>query len=257
MDPRAGERHDHIHHRGVWFAHSNVNGIDFWNSDPSYHNEHMGHIVVTKISQARSGKQSGAISAVLEWQDPANKVLIDEQRNMLFRVGSPRVIDYDIGLKARERVTFGDDKDGVFGMRLAPELEEPGKDAPSSPVRTGVITSSTGCVHESGCWGKRADWTDVSGQIDGKPVGVAVLDHPENPRHPTYWHVRGYGLLAANIFGVKAFTNVATNDGSLTLAPGETLRFRYRIVIHDGDAQAAELDRLYRAYSAGSHIGLR
>jgi hypothetical protein len=143
-------------------------------------------------------------------------------------------------------------------MRLAPELEETANDVPPPPVRSGQMTSSNGCHQEVECWGKRADWLDVSGKINDVATGVAVFDHPDNPRHPTYWHVRGYGLLANNVFGVKAFTKDAKADGGLTLEPGATLRFRYRVVIHSGEAQAADIASLYRAYTAaGSSGGLR
>ncbi len=249
MEPPPGERHDHMHHRGLWFAHSNVNGIDFWNSDPSYHNDHMGHIVVTKINRLTSGERSGSIDADLDWLTPANEVLLQEHRTMTFYSGNPRIIDCDFILTARTSIRFGDDKDGVFGIRLAAALEEPAKDAPPEPARTGVMTSSAGCQQEAGCWGKRADWIDVSGRIGQEDLGVAILDHPENPRHPTYWHARGYGLVAANVFGVRAFTNDKENDGSLTLARGGKLRFRYRVVIHSGSAQAVDLERLYQRYT--------
>jgi hypothetical protein len=250
-DPRDGERHDHIHHRGVWFAHSDVNGIDFWNSDPSYTKplvaDHpMGHIEVTTLAAFNA-----QIRAQLVWKDPSGTTLLTEDRTMIFHNGNPRFIDFDITLTAHDRVVFGDDKDGVFGLRLAPELEETLKDAPGGITRTGVMTGSNGCHMEKECWGSRGNWIDVSGQVAGKTVGVAIFDHPVNPRHPTYWHVRGYGLLAANIFGVKAFTHDIQANGSLTLLRGEKLRFQYRLVLHSGNARQASLDAYYNNYTQG------
>jgi hypothetical protein len=63
--------------------------------------------------------------------------------------------------------------------------------------------------------------------------------------------VRDYGLFAANIFGLREFENDKSKDGSLTLAPGETLRFRYRVTIHPGDAQSAHIAKLYADYAGG------
>ena len=226
---------DHIHHRGLWFAHSLVNGIDFWNSDPSYHKDNMGHQVVTGIEQADGGAEAGTIKAAIDWRDPAGHVLISEKRGFVFQRGDPRIVDVDIVLTAREDVTFGDEKDGVLGIRLARELDQ--------------MTSSEGCHQEAGCWGKRADWVDVSGKIGTGTAGVAVFDHPDNPRHPTYWHVRDYGLLAANIFGVKLFTNNSAADGSLKLPQGQSLHFRYRVILHAGDASGAKISNLYRAWT--------
>jgi len=246
MEIVEGDPHDHIHHRGLWFGHSLVNGFDFWNSDPSYHNAKMGTAVVTGIDRADGGKDLGTLAAELEWRDPAGRILLSEKRTFVFHAGDPRVVDLDVVLTAREDVTFGDEKDGVFGIRLAHELEEP---LVADPVRTGHMTSSEGCHQEAGCWGKRADWVDVSGRFTSGPAGVAVFDHPENPRFPTYWHVRGYGLLAANIFGVKAFTEDAAADGGLKLTRGQTLRFRYRVVLHTGDAASAKIQDLYRVWT--------
>jgi hypothetical protein len=100
-------------------------------------------------------------------------------------------------------------------------------------------------------WGKRAEWVDYSGAIDGQTVGIAIFDHPENPRHPTYWHSRAYGLFAANPFGAHDFENDKSRDGSMTIEPGQSVRFRYRVVIHPDDAQAAGIAAMFASYARG------
>ena len=101
----------------------------------------------------------------------------------------------------------------------------------------------------------RSEWVDYFGQVEGEPVGIAILDHPENPRHPTYWHSRAYGLFAANIFGVHDFTNDKAADGSMSLSPGQSIRFQYRVIIHSGDYRTANVARLYQDYAAGKQPG--
>jgi hypothetical protein len=86
--------------------------------------------------------------------------------------------------------------------------------------------------------------------VAGEALGVAIFDHPANPRHPTYWHSRGYGLFAANPFGIRDFERDKTKSGDLALAAGEKLRFRYRVVIHPGDAEAAKLADNYKKWAA-------
>jgi hypothetical protein len=162
-----------------------------------------------------------------------------------------RTIDFDITLTAREKAVFGDSKEGTFALRVASALEEPRGGTPAQPPRTGHMVDSQGREGEKQVWGKRADWVDFYGVVDGEPLGIAMFDHPSNPRHPTYWHTRSYGLFAANIFGVRDFENDKSKDGSLTLAPGETLRFRYRVVIHPGDVHSAHIARLYEDYVGG------
>ncbi len=81
----------------------------------------------------------------------------------------------------------------------------------------GKIVNSDGLVDDE-AWGKQAAWVDYSGPVDGQTVGIAILNHPQSLRYPTYWHVRTYGLFAANPFGVHDFLGQPDANGSLTLA---------------------------------------
>jgi hypothetical protein len=178
-------------------------------------------------------------------------VVLNEDRKMIFHSGGPdRVIDFDFTLTAKTNVTFGDAKDGVFGIRLASGLEEPGPKSIPEPKRTGLMINAQGCQKEAECWGKRSEWMDYSGTVEGQQLGIAIFDTPGNSGFPTYWHARGYGLFANNIFGRSDFTNKKEPDGSVTLKPGEQLHFRYRVVIHPGDAASAHIADLYKDYSA-------
>jgi hypothetical protein len=256
MDTQPGESLDHQHQRAVWFAHSGVNGYDYWNNEFSYKGDKMGHIFVTSIDKAQGGAKTGEIDATAEWRQPDGKVVLIENRKMIFHAGGPnRVVDFDFTLTAKEQANFEDEKDGVFGIRVASELEEanaPGtRTQPKEPLRTGIMTCADGKQKEAQCWGTRADWMDYSGSVQGEKVGIAILDYPENPGHPTYWHARGYGLFAANIFGRSQFTNKKEPSGAMTLKPGEKMRFRYRVVIHPGTLADAKIADLYKEYAAG------
>jgi len=113
------------------------------------------------------------------------------------------------------------------------------------------MVNAEGLEGERQVWGKRSAWVDYFGEVEGEKLGVAIFDHPQNPKHPTFWHSRSYGLFAANIFGERDFMADKTRDGSITLEPGGTLRFRYRVVIHPGDFRSANIAELYRQYAAG------
>ena len=250
MEDIPGESHDHPHHRGLWFSHGDVNGFDFWANERR--GGKFGRIELVKVDQVTGGKQSGTIAANFDWRDPSGNTLLTEARHMLFySQPKDRTIDFDITLTARQKVTFGDTKEGTFALRVASGLESPWPGAPAEPPRTGHMVDSEGRVGEAQIWGKRANWVDYYGVVDGERLGIAIFDHPENPRHPTWWHARGYGLFAANIFGLHDFEHDKTKNGSLTLQPGETLRFRYRVLIHPGDVHSARIARLYADYAAG------
>jgi Methane oxygenase PmoA len=253
MEAVEGEAKDHPHHRGAWFTHGEVNGYDFWANEASQKGvgKGKGKIALRKVGELSSRKKSGSIDVVFEWQHPDGKPMLTETRRMVFYSHPTlRMVDFDITLRAiDEPVDFGDTKEGTFAIRLASELEEPGPRSIAKPPRTGQMLSSEGKRTEKEIWGTRAPWVDYSGDIAGEKVGVAIFDHPANPKHPTYWHARGYGLFAANIFGVHDFTRGSGGDGSMKLDPGASLRFRYRVVVHPGDAESAGLAGLYKKYA--------
>jgi hypothetical protein len=238
---------DHQHQRGVWFGPDIVNGFDFWNNERSYTTPIRGFIKLNKVDELKSGKKKGTIAATFDWIDPKGTKILEESRIMTFHDRPKlRIIDFEINLAAVTDVKFGDGKDCCFGIRIAPQLQEDkviktrGKPDVTIPGPRGVISNSEGKTSEKEVWGKPADWCDYSGEIDGEKIGIAIFDNPKNSRRAR-WHVRGYGLFAANPFGQSAFTNDKTQDGSVTLKPGEKLHFQYRVVIHPANTDLAKL----------------
>ena len=142
-------------------------------------------------------------------------------------------------------LVLGDTKEGTFGIRLRKELSAPNDH----------MINSNGAHGEPAIWGKPADWVAYSGAIAGKTVGLAVFDAPTSFRHPTTWHARAYGLFSANPFGRRAFTRDKNQDGSWTIPEGESITFRYRVVLYDGELPPARLAEMYREYS--QHEGAR
>ena len=237
MEEVAGESRDHLHHRGLWFSYDDVNGIKFWENDPSYTKGKMGRIVV----ETTKSKDS-TLTAVMEWRDPDGKVLLLENRDMVFNSDpNIRMIDFNITLTApTEDVTFGDTKEGAFAIRLADNFTE----------KKGMkMVDADGRMKMANIWGKRSNWVDYTADVDGEQIGVAILDHPSNPRHPTYWHARDYGLFALNPFGQKAF-DPAQEESALKLAKGQKLTYKWRVVIHPGDAETGHVADLYKSYAA-------
>jgi len=239
---------DHPHQRGVWFAHDSViaNGVklDFWNNEASYTTPNRGKIVLAKLGEITSGKDKGSIAATFDWTDLEGHKILTESRVMTFYDDPKlRIIDFDITLRADGKVTFGDGKDGAFGIRMRPVLQETGG--------TGHIVNADGLEGEKQLWGKPSNWCDYWGEINGEKVGIAILDHPDNPHHPVRWHARGYGLFAANPFGLAVFTRDKSQDGSVTIEPGQSLRFRYRVIVHPGDEKAADIAGQWARYTAG------
>jgi Methane oxygenase PmoA len=236
MEQIPGESRDHLHHTGLWFSYDDVNGTKLWENDPSYTKPHIGRIVV------RSAEWRGdVLTAVMEWRDPDGKALLIENRKMTFPADPKlRIIDFQIGLTAASQdVTLGDTKEGAFAIRLAePFTERKGGKMVDADARVGMAK----------VWGKRSNWVDYTAVVDGEQLGVAMFDHPSNPRHPTYWHARDYGLFALNPFGQNAF-DPDKEQSHWKLPKGQMISFRWRVVIHPGDAESGHVADLYQEFA--------
>ncbi len=246
MAQTEGEERDHPHHRSLWYSHGSVNGVDFWAESAK-----SGKIVHEKFLEVKSGRDSGVIRSANKWIAPDGEIkLTDEQTFRVFaRPNNERLFDYEITLKAPadKEVVLGDTKEGSMAVRINEEMRlVRGKNTPGQ----GKIVQSTGVMDDK-TWGKRAEWCDYYGPVDGKTVGIAIFDHPTNPKHPTWWHVRDYGLFAANPFGVHDFEKKPAGAGNVTIPAGGSLTFRYRFYLHEGDTGKAKVAERYKDYTAG------
>ena len=203
-----------------------------------------------KVSGIKNGKDAGSFTALMSWTDPDGRKLLEQTQITTFRkTKTLRMVDLDITLTASTKVTFGDSKDGVLGVRLAAVLQEgknSGRGITDPGPHTGTIMNAEGQLKEPAVWGKPSNWMDYSGDVEGEKLGITIFDHPKNaPR--ARWHVRAYGLFAANPFGSKTFNK--ENEANITeLEPGTKLHLRYRIVIHPGDGKSAGLEKLWAEY---------
>lgn len=238
MKQGKDEQQDHPHHRSLWFAHGEVNGHDFWSE-----REGSGRIVHDKFIKIASGKEVGVIQSQNKWVAHNGQVICTDIRTHKFYSRQEGLfMDFDITIYASQgQVILGDTKEGSMAIRVAPTMRVKGK------VGKGHIINSEGLRDEQ-AWGKRAAWCDYYGPIKGQIVGIAIFDHPQNPRHPTWWHVRSYGLFAANPFGVHHFENKPKSTGDLVIPAGESVTFRYRLYFHQGDYKQAKVARHYRQY---------
>lgn len=253
LEARAGERVDHPHHVGLWFNYGDVNGLDFWNNSyaiPADKKDHYGTIIHKEINRLSSGDEKGELEVSMEWVGPDGEALLREETTFVFREeDQKRMIDRITTLRALDKkVSMHDNKEGLFGMRVARELEQPsdqpeiyiGADgkAAEEPVLnnegvSGWYRSSEGIEGDS-AWGSRAKWMNLSGNIGDEMISLAIMDHPDNVGHPAYWHARGYGLYAANSLGQKAMSG-GKEELNFELPAGESVTFKHRIIIYSGE----------------------
>jgi hypothetical protein len=253
------ETKDHVHQKSAWFCHGdvipeglelkirsadkNVKGVDFWSEGKGH-----GIIACVHVDDPKSDTNMAGVVTKNEWRAPDGTKILDEERGIAVQdLGDSRLIDIRITLDATVcPITFGDTKEGSMGIRVSDEFRL------TAPKSDGIVTSSDGKTSKAPAkdnlpmWGKRADWNDYSGSVDGKMVGIAIFDHPpNNPR--AAWHTRAYGLMAANPFGRASFPN--TKGDLFKLAKGEKLKLHYGLLIHKGDASEAKIAERYAAFA--------
>ena len=235
------ETKDHPHHRSLWFTHGSVNGIDFWTDKPA---DKRGRVVHRDFAKITSGPVA-EVDSQDDWLSPQGKKVLEDQCKLLFGTeGASRWIDYTITLRASEGpVVFGDTKEGSFGLRVADSIRVDAK-------KGGQIVNSRGQTGEDACWGKPAEWVDYHGPLDGKTVGIAILNHPGSFRYPARWHVRNYGLFAANPFAEHEFEfpKDKVHPVSYTLPQGKEITLRYRVLLHNGDEKQGRVAEAFAEY---------
>ena len=250
--PPGGSK-DHVHQKSLWFCHGdvipegmelkqrikNVEGVDFWSEAPGH-----GKIVVTKVGTPQVADGHGVLATHNEWRAADGTKILDENRTIqCYDLGKARLLVLRIDVNASVvPITFGDTKEGALGVRINDVIR-------AGKYGRGKIENAKGKFGEKDCWGRIADWCDYSGPIDGKVVGLAVLADAKNA-YPSYWHVRDYGLMAANPFGRKkaAFHDGAAEKPLVHLAKGEHLQLRYGILLHEGDASAGQVAEHYQRF---------
>jgi hypothetical protein len=245
----AGESTDHPHHKGIYTAQDDINGVNNWGDGPAH-----GWQIHRTFSRIYSGPVAGGFTAELDWADHDRNVYMTETRHITFynTTSRARLFDYEVSLHASQGdLTIGDTKEGGFiSVRMACSMEEQREGG-------GVIVNGCGGVREAETWGKRAHWCDYSGPIGDRWYGVTLMDHPHNPRFPTYWHVRAYGLMTANCLGRHDFTADPANRWDMSIAAGESRTWRYRVLIHHGDARAARVPVHYEDFAYRPSVDVR
>ena len=238
---------DHPHHQSFWFTHDKVNGINFWAANKNDEQGDSGaHIAQREFVDISSGKTARIVTKN-DWMD-GTKRICEDQRTIVFGQGpnDTRWIDFTIKIKATDGdVTFGDTKEGSFALRVADSMRVDAKQG-------GHIVNSEG-KEDGDAWSLPARWVDYTGPVDGETVGIAIMSHPKSFHPLPRWHVRTYGLFAANPFGQKDFPKPeAAKQGEYTLKKGDSITLRYRVILHKGKTDSKQLNEAFQEFAAAA-----
>ncbi|MFN0020065.1 MAG: PmoA family protein [Pirellulaceae bacterium] len=233
------EKTDHIHQRSFWFTHGNVNGLDFWAETAKP--ELQGRIEHNELVKA----EGNTIVTKNTWLGPDGAKICADERTLRFGGDADaRWIDFDVTVTAlADKVAFNDTKEGSFGLRVDETLKVDAK-------MGGKIINAEG-IEDAAAWGKASPWVDYHGPAQGDHVGIAILNHPSSFRFPSHWHVRPYGLFAANPFGLHDFSpSLKEGAGAHEMKQGEKFTLRYRVIFHKGDEKEGKIVDAFKKYSA-------
>ncbi len=241
-----GKPHDptgsHAHHYSIWIAHANVDAHDFWS-------EKGGLITHESFELLEDGPVYCRMVQKLTWLvAPASAKekaleLLSERRTLTFYRGEPdfRLMDVELEFApmGREPVPLGQTNFGFLAVRVAQSM--------TVFDGGGEILNSRGDRNEREAHEKQADWIDQSGPVSAERWGgIAIFDHPDNPRHPTYWHCRNDGWAGA-AFNLKEGYKVELDN---------PLRLKYRLCLHRHDAVRGNVAKRYGEYAVKPEIRL-
>ena len=236
---RMGHPHDpesHSHHNSVWIAHHDVDGVSFWDDRGE------GRIVHRRIERYSDGADSASVLSTSEWTRRDGTVLLDERRRTAVQVlpNDEWWLVIDLRLEPRTgAVTLGKTPFGMIGVRMAKTI--------GVHDGRGVIRNSAGGRNEAGVLWQRARWVDYSSPVTPRASeGLTLMDHPANPNHPSWFHVRDDGWMGASF----------TFDAPRVLEPGQPLRLRYGIYVHAGVPDHERLERQWRDFAATEPLDL-
>lgn len=225
------EPHDHVWHRGLWFTIKFINGENFWEERPPFGVQ----VTIAPPTVAPDG-EALLVSSRQSWKRPHDAgEVFDESRRFTYRPIDDQcyAIDFETTLTPLSELLLDRTPFTTWGGYGGLTFRGNRNWMKSRLLFADGTTSDRPTP-------KISEWCDLSGLLDGglqQSGGVAIFDHPTNPRHPTPW----YGGTGPGHYFNAAFLF----NEPMRLSAGQVLRFNYRVLVHDG---IWERDRLHVAY---------
>lgn len=230
---------DHPWHHGLWFSWKYINSVNYWEEDPQT-GRSAGLTCIDEVEIETAADHTARIEMMLHYAPADEAAVLTEHR--VIKASAPTesghyCLDWAATFTAGneqvvlDRTPLPDEPGGkVFGgyaglaFRFTPEFHDP--QAVSSD---GDVLEWKDDRHRS-----KAAAMEYHGTIEGRPVGVAILDHPDNLNASSPWY-----LIRSSV--MTYFNPAVVCYGPHTLAPGESFTLRYRVIVHPGQWGVEEL----------------
>jgi hypothetical protein len=238
---------DHVWHHGLWFSWKYINEVNYWEIDAAT-GRPAGRTSWSNVRVETRDDMTARIALDLAYRPAGQDVaVLTEERTIEVHPPDAQgawAMDWISAFRAAREVVLdrtplpGEPGGRVWGgyaglsLRLAEGLTE--RRVASSD---GPITEMPDDRHRG-----RHLAVDYSGLLEGRPAGIAILDHPGNPRSPTPWYV-------IRSTEMSFFSPAVLCDEPLTLHAGEALTLSYRVIVHDGRWDADRLRAEHAEYA--------
>lgn len=220
------------HHSSLFFGCDRVNGGNYWQEGLD-----RGRIVSLRADILETGGERVIIENECIWTRPGADAPIKDKRLITVSAPSPGLyqLDFDITMEMLMDVTIEKTNHSLFSGRMDPDL---------AVINGGTMINAEGATGEKGTFGERSAWIDYHGLRMGKTEGMAILQHPSNEWYPAPWFTRDYGFFSPTPMYWPE------NDKNIVLKKGETIKLRYRVLVHSGDHNEAGIAGEFEKYKS-------
>lgn len=236
----AFEPADHPWHRGLWWSWKFINGVNYWEEDPKTGaSDGLTRLIGKQIDAAEDF--SARLEMDFQYHPPEQKPLLTEKRQLAISkpdAGGNYAIDWKSKFTAADQTvkldrTLPEHLGGVsyggyagLSLRMAGKLE-------GFSFRTSEGETTAATFH-----GKSARWVDLSDAAEG----ITILDHPGNPRHVPPWYLHSSKNM---LF----FSPTPLFNDPIEIAPGQSITFTYRIIVHSRPLAPGRIEEQWRAFT--------
>ncbi|MBP3317999.1 MAG: PmoA family protein [Alistipes sp.] len=218
------------HHSSLFFGCDRVNGGNYWQEGLN-----RGQIVSVGARIIEAKGERVVIEDECIWKRPDAPAPIIDRRKITISSPSKNLyfIDFDVEMEMLIDVTILKTNHSLFSARVDPDL---------TVTQGGTMINSEGKTGEKGTFGVGSAWIDCYGQRKTGVEGIAIMQHPSNRWYPSPWFTRDYGFMSPTPMYWPE------DDKATNLKKGETIKLRYRVVVHGGNTTEAGIANLFEQY---------
>lgn len=220
------------HHSSLFFGCDMVNGGNYWQEGLE-----RGQIISMRADILPSDSTKVIIENECVWRRPNANAPIKDIRKITITAPSKEMyqIDFEITMEMLLDVTIRKTNHSLFSGRMDPDL---------AVINGGKMINANGDEGEKGTFGKKSPWIDCNGKRGNKVEGMAIMQHPSNAWFPAPWFTRDYGFFSPTPMYWPE------NNQETTLKKGDTIKLKYRVLVHSGDEVQSKIADQYEKFKS-------